>query len=101
MRFSRLGRFHSQCPLISAGPEFPSPLPSGSFSSLVMSSSEGSSDMKTDHEFHEDESESLPDPEGKQPLQIHHEHQKVIPKQEMCSMLSIEMVLPLSNLPKN
>ena len=56
--------------------------------------------MKTDREFHEDESESLPDLEGKQPLQIHHEHQKVIPKQEMCSMLSIEMVLPLS-LPKN
>ena len=66
-----------------------------------MSSSEGSSDMKTGCEFHEDESESLPDLEGKQPLQIHHEHQKVIPKQEMCSMLSIEMVLPLSSLPKN
>nr|CAI9706439.1 unnamed protein product [Rangifer tarandus platyrhynchus] len=29
-----------------------------------MSSSEGSSDMKTDHEFHEDESESLPDLEA-------------------------------------
>ena len=57
--------------------------------------------MKTDCEFHEDESESLPDLEGKQPLQIHHEHQKVISKQEMCSMLSIEMVLPLSSLPKN
>ena len=49
--------------------------------------------MKTDREFHEDESESLPDLEGKQPLQIHQEYQQVIPTQEMCSMLSIEMVL--------